>query len=150
MLEENRPPAKRVLGRDVAFLTTYLMQGVISEGTGRNVRLLGFKRPAAGKTGTTNEEADAWFIGFVPDLVTGVWVGFDKYGKSIHRSGALAALPIWTDFMKAVVDGPVKDFPVPPGIVFKEVDADTGLPATSRSTNVVKEAFIEGTEPSEE
>ncbi len=147
ILEENTPSAKRVLDKAVAFQTTYLMQGVISEGTGRHVRTYGFKRPAAGKTGTTNDETDAWFIGFIPELVTGVWVGFDKYGRSVRHSGAYAALPIWTLFMNAAVDGPVKDFPVPNGIVFKEVDADTGLPATSRSTNVVKEAFLQGTEP---
>ena len=141
ILEENTLSAERVLDKNLAFQMTYLMEGVVDEGTGRNVRSLGFNRPAAGKTGTTNDETDAWFIGFVPDLVTGVWVGFDDYSKSVRRSGALAALPIWVDFMKSVVDGPVKGFPVPEGVVFKEVDADTGLPPTSNSTDVIREAF---------
>jgi membrane carboxypeptidase/penicillin-binding protein len=148
ILEENTPPARRVLDENVAFQMTYLMEGVVQEGTGRRLtRVFGFDKPAAGKTGTTNDETDAWFIGFVPDLVTGVWVGFDDYAKSIGYTGALAALPIWYDFMKSVTDGPVKDFRVPAGVVFKEVDADTGLPATSRSTNVIREVFIKGTEP---
>ena len=150
ILEENTPPARRVLKEEVAYLMAYLMKGVVDEGTGRNLRKLhGFNRPAAGKTGTTNDEADAWFLGFTPDLVAGVWVGFDEYGRSIGYTGALAALPIWADFMTAVVDGPVKDFPVPEGIVFRDVDAETGLPATNKTTNIVREAFIKGTEPNE-
>ena len=148
ILEENTPPARRALDENVAFQITYLMKGVVQEGTGRRLTtVFGFDKPAAGKTGTTNDETDAWFIGFVPGLVAGVWVGFDDYSKSIGYTGALAALPIWYDFMKSVVDEPVKDFPVPEGIVFREVDADTGLPATSRSTNAIREAFIKGTEP---
>jgi 1A family penicillin-binding protein len=146
--EENISPARRVLDENVAFQMTYLMKGVVQEGTGRRLTtVFGFDKPAAGKTGTTNDETDAWFIGFVPGLVAGVWVGFDDYSKSIGYTGALAALPIWYDFMKSVVDEPVKDFPVPEGIVFKQVDADTGLPATSGSTNVIREAFLRGTEP---
>lgn len=147
ILEENTPPPRRVLDKDVAFQMVYLLENVINEGTGRNARTLGFKRPAGGKTGTTNDETDAWFMGFVPELVTGVWVGFDDYSKSTHRTGAGAALPIWTDFMMSAVDGHVKDFPVPDGIVFKEVDADTGSPAISSSTDVIREAFLKGTEP---
>lgn len=147
ILEENTPPARRVLDEEVAYLMAYLMQGVVNGGTGRNLRKLhGFDRPAAGKTGTTNDEADAWFMGFLPDLAVGVWVGFDDYGKSIGYTGALAALPIWASFIKSVADGPVKDFPVPDGIIFKDVDAETGMLATSRTTNIVREAFIKGTE----
>ena len=147
ILEENTPPTRRVLDENVAFLVTYLMEGVVKQGTGQDIRKLGFNRPAAGKTGTTNDETDAWFIGFVPGLATGVWVGFDDYSRSVHRTGSKAALPIWANFMKSVVDGPVRDFPEPDGVVFTEVDADTGLLPTSGSTNVIKEAFLKGTEP---
>lgn len=148
ILEENTLSIGRVLDENVAFQMTYLMEGVVQEGTGsRLTTVFGFDRPSAGKTGTTNDETDAWYIGFVPDLVTGVWVGFDDYSKRIGYTGALAALPIWYDFMESAVDGYVKDFPVPKGVVFKEVDADTGLLATRRSTDVVKEVFIKGTEP---
>jgi 1A family penicillin-binding protein len=147
ILMENNPPPRRVLDEDVAYQITYLLQGVIKEGTGRNASIkFGFNRPAAGKTGTTNDETDAWFIGFVPDMVTGVWVGFDEYTRSVRRTGALAALPIWSQFMKSVVEGPVKDFAVPDGIVFRYVDADTGLPAREDSGNAIREAFIRGRE----
>lgn len=148
ILEENTPSIKRVLDKNVAYLVTYLLQGVIKNGTGASSRWkYGFNRPAAGKTGTTNNETDAWFMGFVPDLVTGVWVGFDDPIKSTRHTGAEGALPIWSNFMKAAVDGPEKDFPVPDGVVFKNIDADTGLPATKGSQKVLREAFIKGTEP---
>jgi 1A family penicillin-binding protein len=147
LLEENVPIPSRVLDKNVAFLMTHLMEGVIDEGTGQGLREMGFDRPAAGKTGTTNDEADAWFIGFVPELVTGVWVGFDDFSKSTNHTGARAALPIWYDFMKSAVDGPIKSFPVPEGIVFVDVDADTGRRATGNTSNVIKEAFVNGTEP---
>ncbi|MFC1718977.1 penicillin-binding protein 1A, partial [Candidatus Poribacteria bacterium] len=148
ILEENTPSVQRVLDKKVAYLTTYLMEGVVEEGTGRNSRrVYGFRRPAAGKTGTTNNETDAWFIGFTPDLVTGVWVGFDDPIKSTRRTGAEGALPIWSDFMKAAADGSVKEFRAPDGILFKDIDADTGLPATQGSEKVIREAFIRGTEP---
>jgi len=149
ILEENKPVVKKVLEKNVAYQTTYLMRGVVDGGTGSRIRTLGFRRPAAGKTGTTNDNTDAWFIGFVPDLVTGVWVGFDDYSKSTRRTGADAALPIWADFMKTVVDGPVKDFTVPSGIVFREVDPNTGLPPTDESVRTIREAFLVGTEPEE-
>ncbi|MFQ5796501.1 MAG: penicillin-binding protein 1A [Candidatus Bipolaricaulia bacterium] len=148
ILEENTPSVQRVLDKKVAYLTTYLMQGVVDNGTGRNLRRKHqFSRPAAGKTGTTNDETDAWFIGFVPDLVTGVWVGFDDFAQSTRCSGAIAALPIWADFMKSVVDGPEKEFQEPDGIIKMKIDRDTGLPAIKASTDVIQEAFIRGTEP---
>lgn len=147
ILQENVPLPKKVMDKNVAFLMTYLMEGVINEGTGSNLREMGFEKPAAGKTGTTNDETDAWFIGFVPDLVTGVWVGFDDFQKSTYHTGATGALPIWFDCMKSALDRPSKDFSVPDGIIFKDVDADTGLPATGRTTDVIREAFLRGNEP---
>jgi len=146
ILEESMPKTKRVLEKNVAYQMVNVMKGVVDGGTGSRIRSLGFKRPAAGKTGTTNDSTDAWFIGFVPDLVAGVWVGFDD-PKSTRRTGSEAALPIWADYMKTVVDGPDKDFPVPSGIVIRSVDANTGTETSSTSSKSTKEVFLPGTGP---
>ncbi len=147
ILEENKPRPRKVLEKNVAYVTTYVMKGVIDGGTGGRIRSLGFRRPAAGKTGTTNDYTDAWFLGFVPDLVTGVWVGFDD-PTNTRKTGSEAALPVWADFMKASIDGPEKDFPIPSkGVTFRSVDAVTGLPASDSSGRVIREAFITGTGP---
>jgi penicillin-binding protein 1A len=142
ILEENTPRPKKVMEKNVAYITTYVLKGVIDGGTGSRIRSLGFKRPAAGKTGTTNDSTDAWFIGFIPDLVTGVWVGFDDT-KSTRRTGSEAALPIWADFMKSAVDGPEKDFTMPSGVTFKAWGNVVGLPSSDRSGQ--GEVFIDGT-----
>jgi len=120
---------------------------VIQEGTGWRIKAL--KRPAAGKTGTTNNLWDAWFMGYTPDLVTGVWVGYDNrkaMGKG--ETGSRAASPIWLSFMSNVLkERPVVDFQVPEGVVFAKIDSKTGLLASSYSKKTVFQAFIEGTEP---
>lgn len=131
-----------------AYLITHLMKGVVQEGTGARAKALG--RPSAGKTGTTNGYYDAWYIGFTPQIMTGVWVGFDNE-KPIGRleTGASAALPIWVDYMKEAVEGaPSTDFAVPPGIVFANIDNETGKLASTKSKKAVREAFREGAEPS--
>lgn len=144
------PPANdpdQVLDPRVAYIMTHLMKEVVNYGTGYEARHLG--RPAAGKTGTTNEYMDAWFMGFTPNVVTGVWVGFDSQ-KTIGRleTGARAALPIWVDYMREAVKGyPSTDFSIPPGIVFASIDPNTGKLASPHSSTSIKEAFIEGTEP---
>ena len=149
IIEENKPTRYRVIDEKVAYLVTYILQGVIKRGTGVRVRTMGFDRPAAGKTGTTNDFTDAWFIGFVPNLVTSVWVGFDDPQKSTKYEGAHAALPIWTNFMKEAVQEPVKGFKAPGDIVFVDINKETGLPATENcpEDKVINEAFISGTEP---
>jgi len=149
IIEENKPITYRVIDEKVSYLVTYIMQGVIERGTGIRARIMGFERPAAGKTGTTNGYTDAWFVGFVPDLVTSVWVGFDDPQKSTQHEGAHAALPIWTNFMKQAVQGNVKGFRAPEGIVFVDIDKETGLPATNDTPeeNIINEAFIRGTAP---
>lgn len=134
-----------------AYVLTSILQGVIDEsgGTGGAARSLG--RPAAAKTGSTSDYYDAWFMGYTPDIVTGVWVGFDQE-KSLGRGevGGKAALPIWLEYMKAAHEGlPVSRFPVPEGIVFANIDSETGSTHTAGSKSVVRQAFIEGTEPSE-
>lgn len=146
------PPAEDpslVLDPRIAFVMTHLMKEVITYGTGREAKSLG--RVAAGKTGTTNDYQDAWFMGFTPEVVTGTWVGFDNQ-KSIgpNETGARAALPIWLDFMKEVIKSqPNSDFIIPSGIVFANINPMTGKLAASQQTGSVREAFIEGTEPQE-
>jgi len=104
----------------------------------------------AGKTGTTNDTHDAWFIGFTPDLLAGVWVGFDaerSLGKP--ETGGHAAAPIWTAFMKQAVAGrPVIDFPVPEGVTFAQIDRATGLRAVAGRESEL-EVFVKGSEPTE-
>jgi len=139
----------QVLDPKVAFVMSHLMKEVVTYGTGHEATNLG--RPAAGKTGTTNDYIDAWFMGFTADVVTGVWVGFDNQ-KSIGRleTGARAALPIWLSYMReAVKPYPATDFAIPPGVTFASIDATSGKLASSNSSNSIKEAFIEGTQPTE-
>ena len=116
-------------------------------GTGRRVRAL--NRPVAGKTGTTNNLYDAWFVGYTPRYVTGTWVGFDEEGPlGKGETGSRAASPIWLGFMQAVLaDKPVRVFQVPEGIVFAKIDADTGLLPITESRATLFECFKEGTAP---
>jgi penicillin-binding protein 1B len=137
----------KVLTPQLAFIMNHLLKGVLDRGTGDMARRWGFTRPAAGKTGTTNDYKDAWFVGYTPDLLAVVWVGFDNKAK-LGLSGAQAALPIWTEFMKRATAGtPVTDFVVPPGIKIVEVDPLSGQLATPNCSYVLREAFIEGEEP---
>jgi penicillin-binding protein 1B len=147
-LEKRDIQVKRVISPQMAFLVNYLLKGVLDRGTGYGARLQGFDRPAAGKTGTTNDLKDAWFVGYTPDLLAVVWVGFDNQTK-LGLSGAQAALPIWTDFMKRATAGtPVTDFVPPAGIKIVNIDPLSGYLATSSCPRVIPEAFIEGEEPS--
>jgi penicillin-binding protein 1A len=141
-----RPTFERVLSPSTAFVVTSMMQTVVQRGTGRKALELG--RPVAGKTGTTNDTHDAWFIGFTPDLLAGVWVGFDsERSLGPKQTGGRAAAPIWTDFMKIALEGrPVVDFPVPEDIVFAQVDRATGLRANPGS-DAELEVFRRGSEP---
>ena len=149
VIEENRPSLREVIPIETAYIMAELLKSVVSEGTGWRIKAL--KRPAAGKTGTTNELKDAWFIGFTPSLVTGVWTGYDE-ARSMGRgeTGSRAASPIWLYFMSEVLrERPVEDFSVPEGVVFTKIDAKTGLLASSYSKKTVFQAFKEGTEPKE-
>ena len=131
----------------VAYVMTHLMKEVISFGTGHEAKALG--RPAAGKTGTTSDSIDAWFMGFTPQVVTGVWVGFDSQ-KSIgpNETGAKAALPIWLSYMRSAVKNyPEQDFNIPPGVIFATIDVNTGKPVGANSSQAIREAFIDGTQP---
>ncbi len=149
LLEQNQPAAKEVMRADVAYLLTDVLTGVIKRGTAFKARKL--ERPLAGKTGTTDDCTDAWFIGYTPSLVVGVWVGYDEK-KSLGKkeTGAEAALPIWISFMeKALKDKPVEEFQATSNIVTVAIDRETGLRATPDCTDVILESFVAGTEPKE-
>ena len=139
----------RVARPDTTFLVTSMLRSVINEGTAASARGMGFGHDAAGKTGTTNDLRDAWFVGFTPELLTAVWVGFDD-NQPVGLSGSQAALPIWTHFMMAALAGrPNVSFKPPPDILFVTVDRDTGKLAQPGCPRVINEVFIAGTEPIE-
>ena len=130
-----------------AFIMTHLLEGVVQHGTGQRAKVLG--RPIAGKTGTSSDYADAWFIGYTPSFLTVVWVGFDdKTSLGKDETGARAALPIWISFMdQALRDTPVEIFKPPDGITLMKVDIETGLPSEEGSKETIMEAFVDGTLP---
>jgi penicillin-binding protein 1A len=140
----------RVISPQNAFIMTHLLQGVVQHGTGQGAKVLG--RPIAGKTGTSSDFADAWFIGYTPSLLTTVWVGFDeKTSLGDKETGARAALPIWISFMgSALRNTPVEEFKVPPGIAMVKVNIDTGMPSDGSPEETLLEAFAEGTVPTEQ
>jgi len=141
-------PTNEIISEAQAYLMCDLLRAVVEEGTGRRLKRLG--RPLAGKTGTTNEQGDAWFMGFSPSVVTGVWVGNDDNTVlGWGETGAGAALPIWGDFMKVALKGkPIRDFDVPDeNIVFERIDRDTGLIADANAVNAYFQPFIAGTVP---
>ena len=149
VIELNEIEKKQVIEANTAYIMTSLLESVVKEGTGLRVRAL--NRPAAGKTGTTNNLNDAWFVGYTPGYITGVWVGFDSessLGKS--ETGSRAASPIWLGFMKKILkDKPVRIFNVPEGVVFSKIDAETGLLPIPESKKTIFECFKEGTVPTE-
>ena len=149
VFEETTVKSEQVIDARIAFMTSYIMRDVVESGTGRRARGLG--RQVAGKTGTTNDTRDAWFIGFTPSLVAGVWVGFDQevtLGK--NEVGGRAAAPIWLYFMeKALQHLPVESFPTPEGIIFVKVDPTTGLPTLGLGGGAISEAFLDGAPPKE-
>jgi penicillin-binding protein 1A len=165
VLEENLPESSEVISPQTAYMMTYLMQGVVSAGTGAQAARLGW--PLAGKTGTTDDYSDAWFIGFSPSLCAGVWVGHDKkVTLGSRQTGAAAALPIWADFFEKVINDkktaapqgaeppegegvkpPVEDFEIPPNLVFVDIDRKTGFLLAPVCRYPFREVFLPGTEP---
>ncbi|MBI9077662.1 MAG: PBP1A family penicillin-binding protein [Desulfatibacillum sp.] len=147
VLEEYTHNSRKAIDQSTAYVMTHLLQGVVEHGTGWRAKAL--ERPAAGKTGTTNDLFDAWFVGYTPRLVTGVWAGYDNekpMGKG--ETGSRAACPIWLDFMQqALKDKPVRVFPVPEGVDWAKIDAETGLLAIPESKKTVFECFKQGTVP---
>ena len=137
----------QVLHPETAYIVTDMLKTVMSSGTGASYRQWGIKSIVAGKTGTTNDQKDAWFVGYTPDLITLVWVGYDD-NTPVRMTGAQAALPIWSRYMKRIQNRiPVRDFPRPPGVVEKMIDPYTGLLASYSCLHAVRELFVKGTEP---
>lgn len=150
LLEENRPEISPVLDPKTAYIVTDMMRAVLAPGgTAANVAgVVG--RPAAGKTGTTQDYRDAWFAGFTPELVATVYIGYDAPNKSVGATGGKISAPIWARFVAlALKDRPVQDFPAPEGIVRVKICADSGLLATPYSPNVIEGVFVAGTEPTQ-
>jgi len=150
VLEEFREEREEVLTPQIAYMVTDMLMTVINEGTGRRVRSLGLRIPCAGKTGTTDDYADGWFIGYSPDLAVGVWTGFSHKVMSMGDGmvGARVALPLWTWIMLAANPGNRgRDFKRPDGITEAMVCVESGLTATPYCRTVRREMFIEGFEP---
>lgn len=149
VLLEVKGEARRAASPQAAFLVTSILQGTIEQGTAASARQLGLARPAAGKTGTSNDLRDAWFVGYTPDLLAGVWVGVDS-GAPLRLTAAQAALPLWTHFIEQASAGhPPRGFQPPPGIVTARIDPASGLRVGAGCPGGVDEVFIEGTEPAE-
>lgn len=143
------PPARRVLSEEEAYLSTSLLRGVVERGTAQRARNLG--RPLAGKTGTTNQAKDTWFVGYSTDIAAAVWVGYDDaLPLGWGEAGASTALPAWMSFMKVASDGkPPTEFPKPGTIVTANIDPASGLLPYPGQTDAIEEEFLEGTVPSE-
>jgi len=143
----HQPQIRQAIAPDLAAQMVHLLRQTVDRGTGHQVRKRGFARPAAGKTGTTNDNTDAWFTGFTPDLIASVWVGFDERRthklvdtRGVQITGGNGAVPIWTDFMIAINEGrPEKDFDVPEDVMIHSVDPRTG--------EVSSEPNEDGTQP---
>ena len=148
VLEENRPEPKDAIRADTAYVMTNLLRGVVQRGTAAKAAALDW--PIGGKTGTTDDYGDAWFIGFDPDITIGLWIGYDqKRSMGQAGTGAETALPIWIEIMKAWI-GDRKDAPkfeAPGNIIFLPVDRLSGEPSAEGSTGAISEAFIAGTQP---
>jgi len=158
-LEEARVESEEVISPQIAYIMTSMLQGVVQRGTAQAAKWM--KKPLAGKTGTTDDYSDAWFIGFSPSLCAGVWVGYEEGRIPIgdRMAGSVAALPIWMDFFQRIIDQEEKmaeengeelveeEFEVPPNLSFVDIDRKTGLLSTPFCLFPFREVFIPGTEP---
>jgi len=148
---ENPPVVTQVISPAVAYITTQMMKDVMNYGTAKNLKKFSQTYPSAGKTGTTDDYRDAWFVGYTPQVITGVWVGYDKPrpGGKGFTGGAIAA-PVWERFMrKAVTVKPATDFTRPDTVVSVTIDPDTGCLATGSCSKKREEFYLAGTEPDE-
>lgn len=155
LLEDNHSDPSEVIHADTAYVMTNILRGVMTpRGTGIRAAAMASTWPLAGKTGTVDENTDAWFIGFDPDITVGVWIGNDDKRKSLgaDEQGSKAALPMWMEFMQAYINGrddkdDPPDFQAPGNIVFLPVDQKTGAVVAPATPGAINEAFIAGTEP---
>lgn len=148
LIEATELITTEVMSPQTAYLVTSMLEGVVQNGTGKKVKVL--NRPVAGKTGTTDDQHDAWFVGFTPDLLTAVWVGYDDHTRTMGSTGTggRVAAPLWLSFMKEALDGrPLADFHMPEGIDVVNVDPETGLRARANNANAYLEYFKHGTAP---
>jgi penicillin-binding protein 1B len=150
ILSAEKARSERTVDPRAAYLAGYAMEGVLERGTAKTARALGVYFPASGKTGTTDRNRDSWFVGFTPDVVCVVWVGYDS-GADTGLSGARGALPVWARFVRALYpySGPADPPPPPEGIATADIDPESGLLATSACPQEVREAYIAGTVPTE-
>ncbi len=150
------PESEEALSEETAYIMCHMLQTVVNEGTGVTARTVyDFRRPAGGKTGTTDDYTDAWFVGFTPQIATGVWVGLDNPSLSIgpNQTGAAAALPIWAKFMKATHDTlnlPIADFIMPDGVVKLKICRESKQIATEYCPEVIEEVFRADLAPTKE
>jgi membrane carboxypeptidase/penicillin-binding protein len=146
---ENPPAVTPVLAPATAFVTTQMLKDVMTYGTAKNLKKFSQERPSAGKTGTTDDYRDAWFIGYTPQVITGIWVGYDKPrpgGKGF--TGGVVAAPIWERYMRtALAARPVADFPQPDTVVSVAIDPGTGFLAAADCPEKRDEFYIAGTQP---
>lgn len=152
LLEERMTKEEEVISPQTAYILTSLLEGVVQRGTAKATVKKRISRTVAGKTGTTNDYVDAWFIGFTPDLVATVWIGYDKGQKTLGygQAGGVVAAPIWADFIEKILPLlKTPDFTVPEGITFATIDATTGLLATKYCPKTKWEVFVEGNSPTE-
>jgi penicillin-binding protein 1B len=151
VLESEHPEHREALDPQTAYVMTHMLQSVLDWGTGHNARdLYGLAIPAAGKTGTTDDTADGWFIGYTPDLVVGVWGGYDQR-RSIGLPGSVIGLPAWCDILQAYYkDRPARDFTPPEGVVTESVCADSGKLWTPYCPSVHVEVFLKRARPDRE
>ena len=149
VIEGHELAAEQVISPQLAYMMQFMLENVINHGTGAGARAMGFTRPAAGKTGTTNDSKDAWFAGFTPNLLAVVWTGFDQK-EELGLTGAQASLPAWTAFMKAATASrPPLDFTAPPGIVEVKIDPTTGYLATPYCPVTMIGVYPEGMAPTQ-
>ena len=147
IISEKRGRNERTIDPRTTYLTAYAMEGTIERGTGRIARALGIRFTASGKTGTTNDNRDSWFVGFTPDIVCAVWVGYDSEANT-KLTGARGALRIWSRFMRSVYPEAEPTALTPPdGVEFEEIDPASGFLATSNCTQKFREAYLIGTAP---
>jgi len=147
-LESRTSRLTEALPETTSYIVTFMMENVIDRGTGTSIRNRGFSGPAAGKTGTTNEFTDTWFIGFTPRMVLAIWIGCDtKENLGKQMTGGYACAPLWADIMLKVYGSSDTEFPVPNNIVFKKICVKSGMLADKNCPNPIDAPFVEGTEP---
>jgi penicillin-binding protein 1B len=150
VLDRKETPMEPALPADAVFLVDSLLRGAVDRGTASGARAGGIRGVLAGKTGTTNDGRDAWFVGFSPRFLAAVWVGYDD-NRAVHLSGSQAAVPIFADFSKTLPPQYfTAGFPVPSNVVTADIDPETGMLATPACPARMTEVFISGTVPTQE